>query len=206
MKCPIDNTEMRRVTVESHYGQPVFLDQCRECGGVWFDETELFRARQGEAEKIESFDTGGLWSSTNIQKRDIRCPSDHSKLVLFKDPYFPEDIILARCPLCGGIWLNRGEFTKFQRARQKLQRPVERSVRDKKLEEEVKRILSEYRSEGAGDRLETLERLGRFLSTPAGDIALLPSRQPKRRLGQEKPASLVLNLLMSLFMAFILRR
>lgn len=119
MKCPVDNAEMRQVTVESHYGQPLFLDQCRECGGVWFDETELFRARQGEAEKIESFDTGGLWSSTNVQKRDIRCPLDRAKLVLFKDPHFPEDIILARCPLCSGIWLNRGEFTKFQRACQK---------------------------------------------------------------------------------------
>ncbi len=208
MKCPVDNTEMHQVTVESHYGQPIFLDQCRECGGVWFDETELFRARQGEAEKIEVFDTDGLWSPTNIEKRDLRCPLDRSRLVLFKDRYFPEDIILARCPVCNGVWLNRGEFTKFQRARPRrgLQRPGERSVKDKKLEEGVKRILSEYQSQGAGDRLETLERLGRFLSAPAGHGSLLPSGQPQGRLGPEKTANLVLNLLMSLFMAFILRR
>ena len=54
MLCPNDNTEMRQVKILSQYGGPVFVDQCEKCGGIWFDESELFRAGQGEAERIEA--------------------------------------------------------------------------------------------------------------------------------------------------------
>ena len=49
MKCPNDSTEMCQVKIEGHYGQPILLEQCKECGGIWFDEMELFSARHGEA-------------------------------------------------------------------------------------------------------------------------------------------------------------
>jgi Zn-finger nucleic acid-binding protein len=51
MLCPNENIEMRQVKVESHYGQPVILDQCPECGGIWFDKMELYQVKQGEQRK-----------------------------------------------------------------------------------------------------------------------------------------------------------
>jgi hypothetical protein len=38
MKCPNDNTEMYQVKIEGHYSRPILLEQCKECGGIWFDE------------------------------------------------------------------------------------------------------------------------------------------------------------------------
>ena len=194
---------MHQVKIESHYGKPIFLEQCKECGGIWFDEMELFSARYGEAEKIEVLDSKSLWTPTNIEKRILRCPLDQSKLFRFKDQYFPKGIILERCPACNGIWLNRGDFTKFQRVRHELEQPKGKSSEDKKLEGDIKRILSEHHTEGASN---TLEKLGRFLSTPIDRDTLLPLEQSENQGEQGKTANLILNILMSILMALILRR
>jgi len=202
MKCPNDNTEMYQVKIEGHYGQPILLEQCKECGGIWFDEMELFSARPGEAEKIEVFDSKSLWTPTNIEKRILRCPLDQSELFRFKDRYLLKGIILERCPSCNGIWLNRGDFTKFQQARQELKRPKERSSQDKKLEEDIEHILSEHHAEAASN---TLEKLGRFLSMPIDRATLLPLEQSEKQLEQGKAGSLILDVLMLILMALIRR-
>jgi Zn-finger nucleic acid-binding protein len=194
---------MCRVKIEGHYGQPILLDQCKKCGGIWFDEMELFSARRGEAEKIEVFDSKRLWTPTNIEKRILRCPLDQSELFRFKDRYFLKGIILERCPSCNGIWLNRGDFTKFQKARQELTRPKARSSEDKKLEEDIKHILSVHRAEAASN---TLEKLGEFLSTPIDRVTLLPLEQSDNQLEQGKTGSLILDVLMLILMALIRRR
>jgi Zn-finger nucleic acid-binding protein len=203
MKCPNDNTEMYQVKIEGNYGQPILLEQCKECGGIWFDEMELFSARHGEAEKIEVLDSKSLWTPTNIEKRILRCPLDQSKLFRFKDRYFLKGIILERCPSCNGIWLNRGGFTKFQQARQELKRPEERGSEDKELEEDIKRLLSVHHAEAASN---TLEKLGRFLSMPIDRATLLPLEQSEKQLEQGKTGNLILNGLMLVLMALIRRR
>jgi Zn-finger nucleic acid-binding protein len=203
MKCPNDNTEMCQVKIEGHYGQPILLEQCKKCGGIWFDEMELFSARRGEAEKIEVFDSKRLWTPTNIEKRILRCPLDQSELFRFKDRYFLKGIILERCPSCNGIWLNRGDFTKFQQARQELKRPKERGSEDKRLEEDIKRILSANHAEAASN---TLEKLGGFLSMPIDRATLLPLEQSEKQLEQGKTGNLILDVLMLVLMTLIRRR
>jgi len=202
MKCPNDNTEMYQVKIEGHYGQPILLEQCKECGGIWFDEMELFSARHGEAEKTEVFDSKSLWTPTNIEKRILRCPLDQSELFRFKDRYLLKGIILERCPSCNGIWLNRGDFTRFQQARQELERPKERSSEDKKLEEDIKHILSVHHAEAGSN---TVEKLGRFLSMPIDRATLLPLEQSEKQLEQGKAGSLILDVLMLILMALIRR-
>ncbi len=200
MKCPNDNTEMYRVKIESHYGQPILLEQCKECGGIWFDETELFSARHGEAEKIEVLDSKSLWNPTNVKKRVLRCPLDQSELFRFKDRYFLKGIILERCPSCSGIWLNRGDFTKLQQARQELRRPKERSSEDKKLEGDIEHILSVHHAEAPSN---TLEKLGRFLSMPIDRTTLLPLEYSEVNSEQGKTGNLILDVLMLVLMALI---
>jgi len=193
---------MTQVKIEGHYGQPILLEQCKECGGIWFDEMKLFSARNGEAEKIELFDSKNLWTPTNMVKRIHRCPLDQSELFRFKDRYFLKGIILERCPSCNGIWLNRGDFTRFQQARQELKRPKDRSSKDKKLEEDIKSILSAYRAETASN---TLEKLGTFLSTPIDRGTLLPLGQSWDQLEQEKTGNSILDALMLVLIALIRR-
>jgi Zn-finger nucleic acid-binding protein len=163
MICPVDKTEMRRVKIMSHYGQPIYLDQCERCGGIWFDEAELFQARQGEAGKIEVLDTNILKNPSIIKHAKLICPRDQTALYRFTDKYFPKDIILERCPTCKGIWLNRGVFTKYQKFRQELKRPKEKSSEDKKLEESVRQLIEAYHSEHTTG---TVGRMEKFLSTP----------------------------------------
>jgi Zn-finger nucleic acid-binding protein len=153
---------MRQVKTVGHYGGPIIIDQCEKCGGIWFDEAELFRAKQGEAEKIEMLDTGILRTLSTIEDSTLLCPRDDSAMARFTDKYFPRDIVLVRCPSCHGIWLNRGMFTKYQQFRQELIR-AKQSPQDEKLKERIARLIEAHES---GRSTGTLRRLGEFLSTP----------------------------------------
>jgi Zn-finger nucleic acid-binding protein len=163
MKCPNDSAEMHQVQITANYGQPLFLDQCDTCGGLWFDEAELYRARQGEAEKVDQVDTYILTASTPVMNQVHCCPRDGTKLTRFTDPNFPAGIFVERCPACNGFWLNRGEFTKFQHARQEMLRPKEPTPDDIKLKEQIDTILADHQSQGGSD---VLKRLTGFLTTP----------------------------------------
>jgi Zn-finger nucleic acid-binding protein len=171
MLCPNDQMEMQPVKVISHYGQPVILDQCKNCGGIWFDSLELYSARPGEAEKIELLDSAALQAPSQIENLILVCPRDGSQLSLFVDQNFPREIIVERCPACGGMWLNRGEFSKYQKARQELRARNEKGPADQKLKEDIERIISNQAT-GSDD---TLSRLGRFLSTPVDGNSQAPS-------------------------------
>ncbi|OGN97673.1 MAG: hypothetical protein A2Z77_04735 [Chloroflexi bacterium RBG_13_51_36] len=145
-----------------HYGGPIIIDQCEKCGGIWFDEAEPFRAKQGEAEKIEILDTGILRTPSTIENSTLFCPRDDCAMARFTDKYFPRDIVLVRCPSCHGIWLNRGIFTKYQQFRQELMR-AKKSPPDEKLKERIAQLIESHES---GRSTGTLRRLGEFLSTP----------------------------------------
>lgn len=193
---------MHQVRIQSHYGQPIILEQCGQCGGIWFDESELFRAKNGEADKIEFLDSEILWAHVNIEKNVLKCPRDQAKLFQFEDRYFPRGIILERCPSCGGIWLNRGHFTRFQKARQEFKHPEEKGLEDKRLEEEIERVLEMHQASGATG---TLEKLGSFLSTPMDRNTLLPLGADQEQTEVENTTNLAMNLLMLVFRALMLR-
>jgi Zn-finger nucleic acid-binding protein len=202
MICPNDNIEMHQVKIISHYGQPIILEQCEKCGGIWFDESELYRAKQGEAEKIELLDPEILRNPTTIESPRLICPRDQTVLSQFTDRYFPKDIILERCPSCNGIWLNRGEFTKYQRFRQELKRPKEKGNKEKKLEESINQLIASYQS---GGTTKVMGRLGKFLSTPVEDYISGPSDSSQISPSAENAVNLTMSILMTILRALILR-
>jgi len=154
---------MHHVKIVAHYGQPIIVDQCHRCGGIWFDEAELFRAKQGEADRIEMLDADIIRAPSMIEESELLCPRDRAIMLQFVDRYFPQDIILVHCRLCSGIWLNRDEFTKYQRFRRGLlQRSQQRSAADERRAE-IRRLVRSYES---GRTTGTLRKLGEFLSTP----------------------------------------
>ena len=159
MLCPNDNSEMHQVKIVSHYGGPIFVDQCEKCGGIWFDESELFRAKQGEAEKIETLNAEILQTPSAIENSNLICPRDQIAMNRFTDKYFPQDIVLVRCPSCHGIWVNRGTFTKYQQFRRELMSP-KKSTQDEKMKAQWEASYKTGRSTG------TRGRLVEFLSTP----------------------------------------
>jgi Zn-finger nucleic acid-binding protein len=176
MICPNESIEMRQVKVESHYGQTVILDQCPKCGGIWFDRFELYSVKQGQAEKIDLLNVDTLRTSTLVKNSELLCPRDSVKLVHFSDPFFPEGIIISRCPVCSGFWLNRGEFVKYQDYRQLLQKPRVITAEDEKVGQELARILAEHKT---GDTTDALGKLAKFLSTPMDNLTLRPLEPDK---------------------------
>src|SRR4030042_4606198 len=146
MLCPNDNAEMRRVQIASHYGGPIFVDQCEKCGGIWFDASDLFRAKQGEAEKIEVVNTEILRTPSTIENSSLICPRAQTAMNRFTDKYFPQDIVLVRCPSCHGIWINGGTFTKYQQFRQKLM-PKKKSLEDERLEKSIAPLVVAFKYE-----------------------------------------------------------
>jgi uncharacterized protein len=173
MLCPNDNVEMVPVQISSHYGQVISLDQCPQCGGLWFDKFELTRAKLDQAEKIEKLDAALLTNLTAMQSAKLFCPKDRKELIRFNDTYFPSGIIVAKCPVCDGFWLNRGEFSKYQKTRQALKQPREViiSESDTKLDNQMQRILAEHQN---GNTNDTLTRLSKFLSTPVDPVNMKP--------------------------------
>jgi Zn-finger nucleic acid-binding protein len=202
MLCPNDSTEMHQVRITSHYGQPIILEQCGKCGGIWFDESELFGAKQGEAEKIELLDAEGLRNITKLGNATLLCPRDQATLFRFNDKHFPKDIVLERCPRCRGIWLNRGEFTDYQRFRQERLQPHERNSRDRKLEEKINELVTSYWS---GESTVVLGKLGRFLSTPVDDVEALLQDAVQGSPVAANAANLVMNILMTVLRLLFFR-
>jgi len=202
MFCPNEDIEMHQVRIKSHYGQQVILEQCRGCGGIWFDESELFAAKKGEAEKTELLDSEILRKPSKIEKSILTCPRDQAELFRFNDRYFPKGIMLERCPNCSGIWLNRGDFTKFQKARQELRRTKEKGRDDEKIDDKIEQILASHQ---AGETTNTLVNLGRFLSAPIDRSTLQPLDSDESPPEIESNTNLALNVLMLILRAFSFR-
>ncbi|MEL7562268.1 zf-TFIIB domain-containing protein [Dehalogenimonas sp. 4OHTPN] len=194
MRCPHDQSELRGVAAACHYGLPLQLDQCPECGGIWFDESELFRARQGEAARLEALDEASLAQPTAEVRRDLACPRDGTRLQRFTDRHFPREIILERCPACRGLWLNRGHFRGYQRFREKKFTDSIENL-DLKPSEELKRLAAEHRQ---GNSTKTMRKLGEFLSTPMG-----PGEAPSAE--AERAVNTFMSILMTLLRVVVLR-
>ena len=202
MLCPNDRVEMRQVQIQSHYGQPIYLEQCEKCGGIWFDESELYRAKQGEAEKIESIDADLLNSLSLITNSRLKCPHDQAELVRFEDKNFPQGIILVRCPKCNGFWLNRGEFTRYQNARERMLHPEVVIIGDAESDNNLQQLVSLHRS---GNQSDTLKRLADFLSAPVDESNLFSGKSKREISAQEQTISTVLNVVTTILRLFLFK-
>lgn len=200
MNCPNENIEMQQVKLKSHYGQTVILDQCPKCGGIWFDHLELYSVKQGQAETIDFLSADTLRTSSLIENSDLHCPRDSAKLVNFKDAYFPEDIILARCPACNGFWVNRGEFIKYQDFRQSFKKPRETTKADETLGQDIERILSEHQT---GEVTEILGNLGKFLGTPMDSMSWQPLEPDHLSEKETSTINMTINILFVLLRFFV---
>ncbi len=194
MLCPNEGLEMHPVTRHSHYGQPITVDQCEKCGGIWFDEAELFQAGQGEAEKIESLNTDLLLTPTPMENLILECPRDHVQLFRFTGQKFPESIVLTRCPACHGIWLNRGDFTKYQQARWASLHAKDKKAENKKLLANIEELAALHK---AGNSTVTLGKLGQFLSTDMDVNSALPAGASEKSSQAEETANIAVGLLLT---------
>jgi len=119
--CPVCAVDAREVAARANPGQMIILDQCPKCGGIWCDKWELFPIQTDEATRLEPADEKSLRELRTIDgDKTLYCPRCTARLLLPNDPTLPADLQLRRCMKCDGIWLNRGQFTKFKAQQQKV--------------------------------------------------------------------------------------
>jgi Zn-finger nucleic acid-binding protein len=103
MKCPKCTG-----TLGPFEHQGVCLDFCDTCGGTWFDEKEL--AKYFLLEKDLSSKSVLI---NPYDEKAPRCPKDASLMQEYV--YMTGDSLkIDFCPVCYGIWLDRGEIPRMQ--------------------------------------------------------------------------------------------
>lgn len=117
--CPHCAVTMRQVTARARSGYGLLLDQCPHCGGVWCDRWELYPLAADEAHRLDPLDETRLHARPPTPRTPGRCPRCTAALRPFTDPALPADAVIERCPVCDGMWLNRGSL-----ARSKPRRPT----------------------------------------------------------------------------------
>ncbi|MBW6440775.1 zf-TFIIB domain-containing protein [Patescibacteria group bacterium] len=161
MKCPDCRKILRKVVVKNNYGMIINLDQCFDCGGIWFDNVELYPIPKEEIERIENIDAKKLQENISFLNYEKKCPVCDIKLEDFKDINFPKQLEVEYCTKCNGFWMNRGETSDFK-VWQNNKRQNKESEENLKFRENIKQMLGEYKTSD----YKSLGEVGKFLSMP----------------------------------------
>ncbi len=113
--CPDCGSAMREVGARARTGYMLALDQCEACGGVWFDRWELFPLHHAEVDRLDPVDLERLRDSV-AETRLGDCPRCEVGLREFRDANLPPNAVVARCHVCEGMWLQRGQLRNVKRA------------------------------------------------------------------------------------------
>lgn len=164
LRCPDCNNNLKEVLAYTHYGSKIKLDQCFGCGGIWFDDLELYPVKKEEVEKLENADLKKLQENSFLGGGNGLCPICLDKLEIFKDYNFPAQLEVEYCKKCRGIWMNRGEATDFKiwQERKKSKKEETITEEDRKFQEGVKSLLESSRDKN----FETIGKIGKILSAP----------------------------------------
>lgn len=156
---------MRGVTARARSGYAIALDQCPRCGGVWCDRWELFPLMPEEAARIDAVDERQFLAPTAPPRPPGRCPRCRVPLQPFRDASLPADARIERCPVCDGMWMNRGELARAKR-RARPQRPLRSDA--------LQRLAAAY---GAAAKWSTVANLDAATYADDGDDALRQERE-----------------------------
>lgn len=152
--CPNCNSNLKETYAEANYGRALLLDQCERCGGVWFDQWELYLLREAEAKRLDAVNEGSILSSIPHPQGDNLCPRCKIKLEPFIDPTLPKDSQIMRCKCCNGLWLNRGELSRYGNHKEAIVGNINQTFIPAKDGEE---------------RIEAVKRLGKALNLKAAE-------------------------------------
>jgi serine/threonine protein kinase/Zn-finger nucleic acid-binding protein len=95
----------------------VEVDACPICKGIWFDVGEV---EDAASESLGAGYAGPVQLAFSLGERveevEMRCPSCEEPLVTYRFASHG-GLEVEICELCGGVWLEHGEFAQVQRQR-----------------------------------------------------------------------------------------
>jgi len=163
-KCPDCGRDLREVIASSRYGIKMKLDQCFECGGIWFDNLELYPLPKDEIERIESIKLDKLQEDSCLGTGKKMCPKCKIELENFKDYNFPKDLEAEHCKECGGIWMNRGEAVEFKEwQEEKKKSSAYPEEKDKEFHDKMRKLLEGYHDKNF-ENMGNMGNMGKMLS------------------------------------------
>jgi Zn-finger nucleic acid-binding protein len=143
MLCPNCKKELGEVKEFSHYGSVITLNQCKNCGGIWFNNLELFALEEEEAKKLEDIRVKNPTKIYSDNQKERLCPLCKLPLAKLKDQNIPKKINIESCQKCGGFWMNHGETIKYKEyQKDKIKEESLESIEQKK-NDELKEIIAQ---------------------------------------------------------------
>lgn len=138
MQCPRCETELGSRTVGE-----VELEACASCGGLWFEDQELRKAKD-QADPDLAWMDFEIWKHGDrfeVSVAPLRCPSCDVDMAAVE--YDTTRIEVDFCLRCQGVWLDGGEFEKIIQS-------LEQELLDKDLPDYIAASLREARQVLAG--------------------------------------------------------
>jgi uncharacterized protein len=93
----------------------IHLDDCPQCGGVWFDDGELNELKNlGDELAMASLEDRAVPAGCVqvVEQKSKMCPVCNERLTPFKYMYTSE-LVLDECDNCFGVWVQDGELEKM---------------------------------------------------------------------------------------------
>ena len=163
--CPDCGSGLDAVQAKARSGYLLALDQCGRCGGVWFDRWELFPLHHDEVGRLDPLDGDRLLASV-CDAQLGRCPRCEIDLRAFRDPNIPSDARIARCAVCEGMWLQRGQLTRVKAA------AVNKAGAPKPIDDpELRRLVSAYGDAAGWQAIHDLDGATHEVEPPPPSLA-----------------------------------
>lgn len=96
--------------METQKIEDIEIDVCSHCGGVWFDQDELRKAKD-HVEPDANWMDFEIWKHEDkfkFSQRPVKCPRCNVDMVIIN--YNDTNVEIDYCPQCRGTWLDKGEF------------------------------------------------------------------------------------------------
>ncbi|PIQ88883.1 MAG: hypothetical protein COV72_06295 [Candidatus Omnitrophica bacterium CG11_big_fil_rev_8_21_14_0_20_42_13] len=121
MHCPKCVGKLEQVKIGEK--NPLVIDRCFACGGLWFDKNELSSVINKEIIDTLEFEveTGTvndqeLLKEINFDKKEIACPRCKNNRKMEKIySVRNKKVLIDYCKDCDGIWLDAGEYNKINK-------------------------------------------------------------------------------------------
>lgn len=110
----------------------VQLDDCPQCGGIWFDDGELKKLR-GLCDQLSfhALEDKAVPDRNVVAKESAvkLCPTCEERLTPYRYMY-SSDVLLDECDDCFGVWVQDGELEKMANYLESEQQKIEPAQRE----------------------------------------------------------------------------
>jgi Zn-finger nucleic acid-binding protein len=124
LECPDCGEPLAGRSVASHYGAPIPIDACEACGGIWFDDLELYMT--GSQELLAGRAGTPARPAPGGPRRCPRCRVALERASTFG---IPDEIAIWECGVCRGAWVGPDDLVRFGRFRDARRRSATASTR-----------------------------------------------------------------------------